>query len=282
MISVKSYAKINLVLNVLDKNENGYHNLDSIVLPLELHDTLLINKLKDSRENLVTIDDFSMGYVEYNIASMAIDRLQSLHSFDERLRVYIHKVIPMQAGLGGGSSNAAFTLKSVNSYLNLNIPNEDLNRIAKSLGADVPFFMDCKPARMQGIGDQLTPITVKNNYSVLIVKPADGLSTKEIYEKGDSMKLPIYDIEGAIEALETGDDDKLAECVGNSLETPSNLLLPEIGKIKDLLKSYGLKIVSMTGSGSAVFALSQDTKLLKKIKKDLEDTYMVILTKVLK
>ncbi len=282
MISTKSYAKINLVLNVSDKNENGYHNLDSIVLPLELHDTIVINKLKDSNVNLVTIDDFSSGYISYNIASMALDRLYSIQKYDEHLRILIHKVIPMQAGLGGGSSNAAFTMKAVNNYLNLNISKEVLYKTAKSLGADVPFFIDCKPARMQGIGEKLTPITVKNNYSVLIVKPADGLSTKDIYEKGDSMKLPHYDVEGAIEALASGDDDKLAECVGNALEVPSIELLPEIGKIKDLLKSYGLKIVSMTGSGSAVFALSQDTKLLKQIKKDLEDTYTVILTKVLK
>ena len=163
MISVKSYAKINIALNVVGKTESNYHLLDSVVLPIELHDTIILENLKNGVETYVTVDDFSQGSIEYNIASFAIDRLASMYGFKNKFRVYIHKVIPMQAGLGGGSSNAAFTMKAVIKQLKLNVPDETLLDVAKSLGADVPFFIKCTPARMRGIGEILDPIKVKNN-----------------------------------------------------------------------------------------------------------------------
>ena len=282
MLSIKSYAKINIALNVVDKLDNGYHVLDSIAVPLELHDTILMNVLKSSSDTYVTIDDFSVGVIDYNIATFAIEKMSSEFNIDKKFRVFIHKVIPMQAGLGGGSSNAAFVMKGVDKLLKLKADNEKLKEIAKGLGADVPFFIDCVPARMQGIGDVLTPITIKNNYHVLIVKPKEGLSTKDIFNKADEMTLTTCDIDKVVEALETGNDDMLAENIGNSLEKPAIELLPEIDKIINTLKGFGLKIVGMTGSGSAVFALSTDVKLLKKIELELEDVYKVCLTKILK
>ena len=282
MISVKSYAKINIALNVVGKTENNYHLLDSVVLPIELHDTIILENLKKSIESYVTVDDFSQGSIEYNIASFAIDRLASMYGFKNKFRVYIHKVIPMQAGLGGGSSNAAFTMKAVIKQLKLKVPDEVLLDIAKSLGADVPFFIKCVPARMRGIGEILDPIVVKNNYYVLVVKPHDGLSTKVVFDKADEIELKTGNIEDVIKALETGDDDLLASSIVNSLEEPAVSIIPEIGRIKEILRSFGLKIVGMTGSGSSVVALSQDKKLLKKVEKELENTYQVELTRVLK
>lgn len=282
MISVKSYAKINIALNVVGKTENNYHLLDSVVLPIELHDTIILENLKNGVETYVTVDDFSQGSIEYNIASFAIDRLASMYGFKNKFRVYIHKVIPMQAGLGGGSSNAAFTMKAVIKQLKLNVPDETLLDIAKSLGADVPFFIKCVPARMRGIGEILDPVKVKNNYHVLVVKPFEGLSTVAVFNKADELELKTGNIEEVIKALETGDDDLLANSIVNSLEEPATSLIPEIKRIKEILYSFGLKIVGMTGSGSSVVALSQDKKLLKKVEKELENTYQVELTRVLK
>lgn len=282
MISVKSYAKINIALNVVGKTDNNYHLLDSVVLPIELHDTIILENLRNGVETYVTVDDFSQGSIEYNIASFAIDRLASMYGFNNKFRVYIHKVIPMQAGLGGGSSNAAFTMKAVIKQLKLSVPDETLLDIGKSLGADVPFFIKCKPARMRGIGEILDPITVKNNYYVLVVKPHEGLSTKTVFNKADEMELKTGNIEDVIKALETGDDDLLAASIVNSLEDAAVSLIPEIKRIKEILLSFGLKIVGMTGSGSSVVALSQDKKLLKKVERELENTYQVELTKVIK
>ena len=112
-LHVRSYAKINLCLNITGKREDGFHELDMIMLPISLHDSLIVSKLNKSIDNFVTVDDFSIGSFTYNLATFAIDKLQSVYRFNEKFRILIHKVIPIQAGLGGGSSNAACTMKAV-------------------------------------------------------------------------------------------------------------------------------------------------------------------------
>ena len=210
------------------------------------------------------------------------DSLSDKYGFKNRYRVLIHKVIPIKAGLGGGSSNAAAIMKALNKTLKLNISDEELMNIGLTLGADVPFFVKCVPARCRGIGEQIEPITIKNNYYVLIVKPNEGLATKKVFDKADELKLSVGNIDDVVDALASGDDEKLAKSMHNSLESAAISMLPEIKEIKNYLIDRGLKLVQMTGSGSAVFALSQDKKILKKIERELEDKYIVELTKILK
>ena len=281
--SVKSYAKINISLRIVSKREDGYHELDSVMVPIELHDSLIISTLRNSDDNFVTVDDFSNGLIHYNLASTGINALAKKYGFTTKFRVYIHKVIPMQAGLGGGSSNAAFTMKAVNSMLKLNASDEEIIELASSFGADIPFFVKCVPARCRGIGEKMEPIEIKNNYHVLIVKPTCGCSTKEVFAIADKKKdyNPV-DIDTVIKALKEGDDDLLAEAMGNSLEEAAISLVPEIKQIKDTLKAAGLKLVLMSGSGSTVFALSTDASILKKVARTLEDRYVVELTKIKK
>ena len=281
-LHIRSYAKINLCLNITGKREDGYHNLDMVMLPIQLHDSLVVAKLNNATDNYVTVDDFSNGSFTYNLATFAIDKLQSVYKFNDKFRILIHKVIPIQAGLGGGSSNAAYTAKAVNSILKLGASDEELMDIMKPLGCDIPIFIKSVPARCQGVGEIVTPISVKNNYYVLIVKPDAGCSTKDVYQVADSMDLAVCDVDAVIKALEEGDDDKLAGLISNALQEPAISLVPSIKSIIDELKAEGLKIVQMTGSGSAVFALSTDKKLLVRVLKKLENKYQVELTKVLK
>ena len=280
--SVKSFAKINISLRVVSKRSDGYHELDSLMLPIELHDSIIISTLDNSYDNFVTVDDFSNGLIHYNLASSAIDALSKKYGFSKKFRVYIHKVIPMQAGLGGGSSNAAFTMKAVCSMLKLNATDEELMELAAPLGADIPFFIRCLPARAHGIGEILEPLEIKNNYYCLIVKPTSGCSTKEVFAIADKKAYNPVDIETVVKALKEGDDDLLAESIGNSLEEAAISLVPEIAQIKEALIATGLKIVLMSGSGSSVFALSTDQSLIKRVAKQLEDKYLVEVTKVIK
>ena len=280
--SVKSYAKINISLRVVSKREDGYHELDSLMLPIELHDSIIISKLQNSYDNFVTVDDFSNGLIHYNLASTGINALAQKYGFTTKFRVYIHKVIPMQAGLGGGSSNAAFTMKAVCSMLKLNVTDEELMELAAPFGSDIPFFIKCEPSRAKGIGEILEPIEIKNNYYCLIVKPSSGCSTKEVFAIADQKEYKPVDIDTVVKALKEGDDELLADSIGNSLEEAAISLVPEIAQIKETLKAAGLKIVLMSGSGSAVFALSTDQSLIKKVAKQLEDKYVVEVTKVLK
>lgn len=279
---LKAYAKINICLNVVNKREDGYHELDMIMLPLKLHDSILFSELRNARDHFVTIDDFSLGLFKYNTATAAIEKMQKKYKFDNKFRITIHKVIPMQSGLGGGSSNAGAVINAVNDYCKLNLPYEELVDIATGLGADIPFFISNKPARCRGIGEKIEFINVKNDYYVLIVKPDQGCSTQGVYEVSDQMDLPMGDVETVKKALEEGDDDLLANSIFNALEKPAISLVPEIQVIKDKLKLAGLRIVQMTGSGSAVFALSTDKKLIHQVAKSLEDQYLVEVTKVLK
>ena len=243
---------------------------------------MVISKLNNATDNFVTVDDFSIGTFSYNLATFSIEKLQSVFHFNDKFRILIHKVIPIQAGLGGGSSNAAFTMKAVNSMLKLGATDEQLIELGKSLGCDIPFFVKCKPARVQGVGEVLTPISVKNNYYVLLVKPELGCSTKEVYALSDEMDLKTGNIENVIKALAEGDDELLANNISNALQEPAIKLVPVIQSIIDELKGHGLKIVQVTGSGSAVFALSTNKKQLMKVFKKLEDKYQVELARVMK
>ena len=281
-LHIRSFAKINISLNITKKRDDGFHELDSVMLPISLHDSLVISKLNNANDNFVTVDDFSIGTFSYNLATFSIEKLQSIYHFNDKFRILIHKVIPIQAGLGGGSSNAAFTMKAVNSMLKLGATDEELIDIAKTLGCDIPFFIKCKPARVQGVGEILTPITIKNNYYVLLVKPEAGCSTKEVYGISDSMDLKTCNIDNVVQALENGDDDLLADNISNALQEPAIKCVPSIQAIIDELHSLGLKMVQVTGSGSAVFALSTDKVLLKKTLKQLEDKYEVELARVMK
>ena len=281
-LHIRSYAKINLCLNITGKREDGFHELDMVMVPISLHDSLIVSKLNKSTDNFVTVDDFSIGSFSYNLATFSIDKLESIYHFDQKFRILIHKVIPIQAGLGGGSSNAACSMKAVNSILKLGITDEELMRISTPLGCDIPFFIKCKPARCQGVGEIVTPIEIKNNYLVLIVKPEAGCSTKEVYQLADSMDLPVCNVDNVIKALADGDDELLAENMSNALQGPAISLVPSIQTIVDELHNAGLKIVQVTGSGSAVFALSTDKKLLKRVFKQFENKYQVELARVLK
>ena len=281
-LHIRSFAKINISLNIVKKREDGFHELDSVMLPISLHDSLVVSKLNSAPDNYVTVDDFSIGTFSYNLATFSIEKLQSIYHFNDKFRILIHKVIPIQAGLGGGSSNAACTMKAVNTMLKLGATDAELIEISKTLGCDIPFFIKCKPARVQGVGEVLTPISIKNNYYVLLVKPDAGCSTKEVYAISDTMDLKTCNIENVIKALEEGDDDLLAESISNALQEPAIKNVPAIQAIIDELRENGLKMVQVTGSGSAVFALSTNKQELKKVFKKLENRYEVELAKVIK
>ena len=233
------------------------------------------------------MDDFSIRLGHTNIAETALKAVLKKEKIkDKKFLVFIHKLIPVQAGMGGGSSNAAATMKVTNKFLKLNLSNEELLELAKPIGSDVPFFIDSKPARCRGKGEIAEPISIKNDYYVIIVKPEEGCSTKEVYAKFDTMpKYNPANIDNVIKALAEGDDDLLEKSIGNSLEEVAYELVPEVKVIVDKLKAKGLKLVMMTGSGSAVFGLSTDKKLIKRITREMENenpSYYVEMTEVLK
>lgn len=279
---VKSYAKINLALNIVKKREDGYHDLDMVMLPIDLHDSIEITVLPSTFETYITCDDFSLEVNEYNLCSIAIRKIKEKCNIDKSFRIHIHKNIPIGAGLGGGSSNAAAVINAVKNLLKLNISIEEEIELAKSIGADVPFFLKSLPARVEGIGEKLTPIQLKKQYYVLLVKPIKGIITKEAYHTYDEVGSNHHaDVDKLIEALQNG-EEHLNEFMGNDLEKASIQILPTIQEVKSLIVNDGLENVIMSGSGSSVFAISANKAEIEKEYKKLDKLgYNVYFTKVL-
>lgn len=279
---VKAYAKINVYLDVLSKREDGYHELEMVMLPLELHDVIEIESLIGLRDSYVTCDHVELQETKYNLINTTVNKLRDLYHFKQNFNIKVHKEIPISAGLGGGSSNAAATLKAFNHYLKLKLNDDEMNAIGKTIGADVPFCLYNKPALVRGIGEEIIPITLKHQYYVLIIKPERGLSTKHVFEKADTIELDHGNVNSVVDALKKGDDEALANSMFNSLEKASLLMVPEIQDVKDMLKKDGLKMVMMSGSGSAVYALSTDVNKMKALYKKYEKAGLeVYLTKTL-
>jgi 4-diphosphocytidyl-2-C-methyl-D-erythritol kinase len=279
---LKSYAKINVSLRVLSKRDDDYHNLEMVMLPLELHDVIEIAKYPGAEDTYITCDDIGLANARHNLCAKAVEAMRAEFKFKDNFTISIHKEVPFAAGLGGGSSNAAAVMQGVATLLHLQTTPEVMNKIATSIGADVPFFLTGKPAKVTGIGEIISPIKVKKSYNCLIVKPVKGLATKDVFNIADNFPKTATNTDNVILALANGDDALLAANFGNDLYLPAVSLLPEITEVVESLKGNGLPIANMSGSGSSCFALSDDAKKLKDLAHKYEAKgYIVRLTKTM-
>ena len=279
----KAFAKINLAIDVLDKREDGYHNIDLICVPVELHDFVEIEEYKSKYGTYVTSDDPGLICDESNLVYVAYRAMKKEYNFDSGLRIHIHKKIPTMAGLAGGSADAAAVINGLKKMKKLNITDEKMIEIASSIGSDVPYCLFNKAARVQGKGEKLTPIKLKEAYYVLLVKPQQGLSTKDVYIQSDSCYKDKPNIKELIEGLEEGDEEKIKANMKNGLQHAAIELLPEIGELISRLNAEGLEMTMMSGSGSSVFSLSKNLKLLQKIaSKFKNEGYDVFVPRMIK
>lgn len=190
-------------------------------------------------------------------------------SFSKGYRIQIYKRIPMNAGLGGGSADAAGIIRAICKLYNMDAHDPKIIKVARSIGSDVPFCLLNKPARVLGTGENIIPLDSKLDYHVIIIKPHKGLSTKDIYEKYDTIpeeEREHPDISALIEAIKIGDEQKMFENMKNGLYKPASLLCPVISGILNDFKKMGFPLYSMTGSGNACFALSKDLEQIEKAK----------------
>ena len=280
---IKAPAKINLYLDVLGKRENGYHDLDMIMLPLELHDTLNFEHVPHGNATHIISDTIERQIIDHNLIHRTHELLMKDYGYKQNFIIKVHKEIPIYAGMGGGSSNAAAALKAFRKFGKIKMEEQEEINFCLKLGADVPFCVKNVPAHVEGIGERVTPIKVKKQYDVLVIKPKQGLSTKLVFEESDKFELKHGNVNDVIKALETGDDDLLAKSMFNSLEEVSMKLCPEVKEVKDMLKKDGFKCVLMTGSGSCVFALTTNyTFAVSKFLKYEHKGYEVYLTRTIK
>ncbi|MCX5775097.1 MAG: 4-(cytidine 5'-diphospho)-2-C-methyl-D-erythritol kinase, partial [Firmicutes bacterium] len=232
---IQAHAKINVALNILNKREDGYHTLDMVMLPLDLHDSIDISLLPADFDTFITCDDVSLETGEYNLCTIALKAMRERYQFKQEFRIHIHKSIPMAAGLGGGSSDAAAVMHAICTLLKIHPDPVEINEIARTIGSDVPFFYEGKAARVSGVGEIVKPIQVAKRYYALIVKPGNGLSTRTVYSQYDLMEKEAVDVDAVVSALAIGDDDKLASSMAKKKKKPAFFLLPEIKKVKESL-----------------------------------------------
>ena len=280
---VKAPAKINLYLDVLGRREDGYHDLDMVMLPLELHDTIDFERIPNANYTHIVSDTIERQVIKHNSIYRTHELLVSEYNYNQNFVIRVHKEIPIYAGMGGGSSNAAAAFRHFIKRGKLKLSEEEQIKLCLKIGADVPFCLKNVPAHVEGIGEKVTPIKVKKQFSVLVIKPKQGLSTKDVFTESDKYELKHGNVKDVIKALETGDEKLLADSMFNSLEEVSMKLCPEIAKIKEMLKKDGFKCVLMTGSGSCVYALTSNATLaLTKYWKYEHKGYEVYLTKTIK
>lgn len=258
MIKKRALGKINLSLNIKSRREDGYHELESIMLPIEFYDELFIEY---SDEDIYECMNKNFHFDEKNTIVKAVNLLREKYNIKEHFKISLNKHLPTQAGLAGGSTDGACTIHLINSLCNLNMSDEDIKEVCNKIGADVIFTYYSKPALVEGIGDKLSFFNIKDDYYVLLVKPRKGVSTKDAYENLNLNLCEHPDISSLKKALEEGKD--IDGLLGNSLEEPAFRLCEDIKMIKEELINLGAKNVLMSGSGSTVFTISKDYKELE-------------------
>lgn len=244
----RAYAKLNLTLGVLYKRADGYHALDSIMQTIDLCDSITIERARD-----IVVTSTGMLLPYDNTIRRAAEQYRALTGRGAHIRAV--KRIPAEAGMGGGSADAAAVLNGLQQLYG-EVDEPTLIEIGTKIGADVPFCLRGGTQRAEGIGEVLTPVRGMKLHFV-VAKPAQGVSTRKLFSL---LKLPreMPDTAGVLKALSAGDLDALCPLLTNALEGPATELVPEIGQIKRRLVDAGAKAACMTGSGSAVFGVFSD------------------------
>lgn len=267
-MKIKAYGKINLSLNVLQRREDGYHDLDMIMAPISLHDTLDV----ELSETDTFTSNIKMEFTLENTICKAIELMRDAYGIKECFQVHIEKRIPMQAGLAGGSADGAAMLMAINELCKLQISEKELSVIALKIGADVPFCLKNQICRVRGIGEKLEPIETQLEYKVLLVKPQSGVSTKEAYENIDFDTCIHPNIEEALSRLKDN-DSSFTKYLGNTLEASAMKVNKEIIEVKRKMSDFPFDCVMMSGSGSCVFGLTTDQGIISNAKEMLQGQY---------
>lgn len=266
--NIKANAKINIGLNIEGKLENGYHILDMIMVPVDLADELRI-KLKNRKGDLkistnkpeIPIDKKNILYRVYEAF------FEEIKEEKQEIEIYLKKIIPHEAGLGGGSSDGAAFLKFLNEKFGNRLSEKELIKLGGKIGADIPFFIVNKSARVQGVGEQILPIENNLKCKVIIIKPKFGVSTKIAYENYENLsKIEKADILEIKNNLKKGNWKKFGKKIQNGLEQAMLLKDENLKKFKERVEEESIEFY-MSGSGSAYYAfVSEENAVMEYMK----------------
>ena len=264
-ITLKSRAKINLSIDVLGKRQDGYHLVEMIMQTIDLYDLIEINE-KDNDQITIKSTSDEIPLDCNNLVYKAANLIKKTFNINKGVEIHIKKNIPVAAGMAGGSSNAAAVLVGLNKLWNLNLSNQQLEKIGLKLGADVPFCINGGAVLASGIGEELTPIKgLTKDVCILVCKPDLFVSTKEVYECIDSKDIDKRpNNKFLIECLKNEDTRQLAENMFNVLEGVTMDKHPVIQQIKDIMTNNRALGAMMSGSGPTTFGIFENMETAKK------------------
>lgn len=254
-------AKINWFLSVLGKREDGYHNISSLMQCISIYDNLTF----EQADTIEVVSDLDIPPGD-NLVYKAASFLKQYTSYKKGAKIALHKNIPVSAGLGGGSSDAAYTLSGLNRIWGLGLSNRELSTIGAEIGSDVPFFLNSSFAFVEGKGEKITPLKLNNPAIVLLlVKPSISVSTAWAYAYFDKLNIgeltkKTVDIKLFCQAFLNRDLASLRATLNNDLEKVVIERYPVVGEIKEKLLNNGAIISLMTGSGPTVFSIFESKK----------------------
>ncbi len=270
---LKAPAKINLGLNIISKREDGFHNLETIFYPIEdLYDILIFEE--SDKYSLVSEGLFNISE-ENNLVTKAKLILEEFTGRNLPVKITLKKNIPVGGGLGGGSSDAAKALLGLNEFFDLNIPKRDFYKIALQLGSDVPFFLLSRPAFAESRGEVLLTLNFKINFPILLVNPGIHISTKEAFQNIKPKEEHIDYLQ--ISSLQEKELVKFNSLLKNDFEPYVFERYPEVEKIKNGLLKSGAFLALMSGTGSTVYGIFEDTETAEAAKQKLERNYFTFL-----
>lgn len=277
-ISIKAYAKINLSLDIVGKLENGYHELETIMQSVSLHDIVTITKDNNRNGITLTCSQPSLCPTEQNTAYKAVKAFFTYCKLEcNALSIYIEKNIPSQAGLAGGSADAAAVLHGLNYLFNTNLSTAQLCEIGVKIGADVPFCICGGTMLAKGIGDELSMVSPMPACHMVICKPPVSISTQEAYQKVDNaiiLERPKTKL--ICSALEKKDLTTIAQNLKNVFQEA--MPIAPVQSIVVNMEQYSALGTCMSGSGSAVFGIfekkEQANKCLEHLKKQFSDVFV--------
>lgn len=283
---VKAYAKLNLTLSITG-NSGGYHMLDSLVGSVDLFDLIVLKKRRDDK---VSIQMHGQGtellpYDQNNAAKAAESYINTFKTHGADITIY--KNIPVGAGMGGSSADAAGVIRGMSKLYGAGSERE-LKELADCLGSDTGYMLSGGYARLTGRGEKVEHINSKLKLNFLILKPHGGVSTAECYKLYDNMPQAMVDTshptqtsQNAIQALISGDSASLGACLSNALYPPAATLNPDVKTAYEELKSFSPLGVNMTGSGSAVYALFENAEFCRWAKSRYKGKFNCYITKTI-
>ena len=274
-LKIQARAKINWTLDVVGVLPNGYHDLDMLMQSVSLCDQMTI----EDADALTLSVRGAGGFVpadESNLVLRAAQALREHTGCEKGAAMTLRKYIPVAAGMGGGSSDAAAALKGLNVLWELGLSDDELEKIGLTIGADVPFCIRGGLQRAQGVGERLTPVPLKRPLYLVAFQPCRGLSTKEVFTSLHEDGIREEDrpkTAAAQRALQNGDVRLLGRSLGNVLEPVSRRLRPDIDMAIRDIEASGAVGARMTGSGSAVFGVYLHAGVCRKAAQELQKTY---------